>query len=93
MSIEDSDKPVSSQIERLNEKNYRSWSTQVRALLRHQKVLDVVESVNGISPKPILAPAEVQPTKDETEAHNKLIDAWETKAARACAILLPTISG
>ena len=93
MSIEDSDKPVSSQIERLNEKNYRSWSTQVRALLRHQKVLDVVESVNGISPKPILTPAETQPTKDEIEAHKELIDAWEKKAARACAILLPTVSG
>lgn len=93
MSIEDSDKPVSSQIERLNEKNYRSWSTQIRALLRHQKVLDVVEPVNGISPKPILTPTEAQPTKDEIEAHKKLIDAWESKAARACATLLPTISG
>ena len=93
MSTEDTDKPLSSQIERLNEKNYRSWSTQVRALLRHQKVLDVVESVNGVSPKPILTPAGAQPTKDETEAHKKLIDVWETKAARACAILLPTISG
>ena len=93
MSTEDSDKPVSSQIERLNEKNYRSWSTQVRALLRHQKVLDVVEPVNGFSPKPILTPAAAQPTKDETEAHKKLIDVWEPKAARACATLLPTISG
>ena len=45
MSTEDSEKPFSTQIERLNEKNYRSWSTQVRAVLRHQKVLDVtVES-------------------------------------------------
>jgi len=90
MSTEDIDKPVSSQIERLNEKNYRSWSTQVRALLRHQRVLDVVD---GTSPKPILAPVGAQATKDEAEAHKKLIDAWETKAARACATLLPTISG
>jgi hypothetical protein len=49
------DKPISSQIERLNEKNYRSWFTQVRAVLRHQKVLDVVD---GTSPKPILIPAD-----------------------------------
>src|SRR5271155_901048 len=90
MSTDDSDKPTSSQIERLNEKNYRSWSTQVRALLRHQRVLDVVD---GTSPKPILTPAATQPTKEENEAHKKLIDAWEPKAARACATLLPTISG
>jgi transposase InsO family protein len=87
---EEIDKPASSQIERLNEKNYRSWSTQVRAVLRHQKVLDVVD---GTSPKPILTPAEAQATKEETEAHKKLIDVWEMKAARACATLLPTISG
>ena len=73
MSTEDSDKPTSSQIERLNEKNYRSWSTQVRALLRHQRVLDVVDKT---SPKPILTPvAATQPTKEENEAHKKLIDA------------------
>ena len=90
MSTDDSDKPTSSQIERLNEKNYRSWSTQVHALLRHQRVLDVVD---GTSPKPILTPAAEQPTKEENEAHKKLIDAWEVKAARACATLLPTISG
>jgi len=90
MSTDDSDKPTSSQIERLNEKNYRSWSTQVRALLRHQRVLDVVD---GTSPKPFLTPAAAPPTKEETEAHKKLIDAWEPKAARACATLLPTISG
>src|ERR1700689_2194845 len=84
------DKPTSSQIERLNEKNYRSWFTQVRAVLRHQKVLDVVD---GTSPKLILTPAEAQLTKDETETYRKLIDAWETRAARACARVLPTISG
>jgi hypothetical protein len=88
---EDIDKPTSSQIDRLNEKNYRSWSTQVRAVLRHQRVLDVVD---GTTTKPILTPAVVQQlTKDETEAHKKLIDIWETKAARVCATLLPTISG
>src|SRR5271154_5129924 len=90
MSTDDSDKPTSSQIERLNEKNYRSWSTQVRALLRHQRVLDVVD---GTSPKPILTPTAAQSMKEENEAHKKLIDAWEVKAARACATLLPTISG
>jgi len=90
MSTDDSDKPTSSQIERLNEKNYRSWSTQVRALLRHQRILDVVDET---SPKSILTPAATQSTKEENEAHKKLIDAWEPKAARACATLLPTISG
>src|SRR5271154_6914962 len=90
MSTDDSDKPTSSQIERLNEKNYRSWSTQVRALLRLQRVLDVID---GTSPKPILTPAAAQSTKEEIEAHKKLIDVWEPKAARACATLLPTISG
>jgi len=42
---DDSEKPFSTQIERLKEKNYHPWSTQIRALLRHQRVLDVtVES-------------------------------------------------
>jgi hypothetical protein len=54
---------------------------------------EVLDVVDGTSPKPILTPAGAQPTKDETEAHRKLIDGWETKAARACATLLPTISG
>jgi hypothetical protein len=91
MSTKDSgEKPFSTQIERLNEKNYRFWQTQVRAVLCHQKLLDVVD---GTSPKPILTPAGAQPTKEETEAHQKLIDGWETKAARACATLLPSISG
>jgi gag-polypeptide of LTR copia-type/Domain of unknown function (DUF4219) len=90
MSTEDTDKPISSQIERLNEKNYRSWQTQVHSVLRHQKVLDVVD---GTTPKLILEPAGTLPTKDETDAHRKLIDAWETKAARACATLLLNISG
>jgi hypothetical protein len=87
---EDNDKPTSSQIERLNDRNYRPWSAQVRAILRHQKVLDVVD---GTKPKPTFTPAAAEATAEETEAYDKLIDAWETKAARACATLLPTISG
>ena len=87
MSSEDTEKPFSTQIERLNEKNYRSWSTQVRAVLRHQKVLDVTE--NEAKPK------EPGATASDTDkaAHKTNLEAWETKAAKANAILLPTISG
>ena len=88
MSSEDNDKPFSTQIERLNEKNYRSWSTQVRAVLRHQKVLNVtVES--EAKPKELEASASAE---DKGQYETKL-EAWEVKAAKANAILLPTISG
>ena len=40
---DDSGKVFSTQIEHLNEKNYHSWLTQVCAVLRHQKVLDVTK--------------------------------------------------
>ena len=84
---DDSEKPFSTQIERLNEKNYRSWSTQVRAVLRHQRVLDVTEK--GAKPKELEASASEQ---DEGQYKTEL-EAWEVKAAKANAILLPTISG
>ena len=72
MSIDDSNKPTSSQIEHLNEKNYRSWLIQVRVLLRHQRILDVVD---GISPKSILTLITAESMKNEIEAHKELIDA------------------
>jgi gag-polypeptide of LTR copia-type/Domain of unknown function (DUF4219) len=91
MSTEDTgEKPFSTQIERLNEKNYRPWSTQVRAVLRHQKVLDVT-IVDNESAKPN-APDATASESVKTDYRAKL-EAWETKAAKANAILLPTISG
>jgi gag-polypeptide of LTR copia-type len=92
MSTEDTgEKPFSTQIERLNERNYRSWQTQVRAVLRHQKVLDVTVVVDRESAKP-MAPDATANEAAKTEYKAKL-EAWETKAAKANAILLPTISG
>jgi transposase InsO family protein len=89
MSTEDTgEKPFSTQIERLTEKNYRSWSTQVRAVLRHQKVLDVTIDESA-KPK---APDATADEAAKTDYKAKL-EAWETKAAKANAILLPTISG
>jgi hypothetical protein len=91
MSTEDTgEKPFSTQIERLNEKNYRPWSTQVRAVLRHQKVLDVTV-VDNVTAKP-KAPEATASDTDKADYKAKL-EAWETKAAKANAILLPTISG
>ena len=84
---DDSEKPVFTQIESLNEKNYRSWSTQVRSVLRHQKVLDVTKK--EAKPKELDATASEE---DEGQYKTKL-EAWEVKAAKANAILLPTISG
>ena len=84
---DDNEKPFSTQIERLNEKNYRSWSTQVRAVLRHQKVLDVTEK--EAKPRELEASA----SEEEKGQYKTELEAWEVKAAKANAILLPTISG
>ena len=88
MSTEDSEKPFSTQIERLNEKNYRSWSTQVRAVLRHQKVLDVTVESEARPKEP-----DATPSDEDKGTYKKNLEAWETKVAKANAILLPTISG
>ena len=87
MSIEDSEKPFSTQIERLNEKNYRSWSTQVHAVLRHSKVLDVTES--EAKPKELEATA----SEEDKGKYKTRLEKWEMNMAKANAILLPTISG
>jgi len=81
---DDSEKPFSIQIERLNENNYRSRSTQVRAVLRR---LDVSE--NEAKPKKIEATANEQ----DNGQYKTELEAWEAKAANANAIPLPTISG
>src|SRR5437773_3160298 len=88
MSTEDSEKAFSTQIERLNEKNYCSWSTQVRAVLRHQKVLDVTVESKARPKEP-----EATASDEDKGTYKTNLEAWETKAAKANAILLPTISG
>jgi len=64
---DDSEKPFSIQIERLNEKNYRSWSMQVRAVLCYQRVLDVTEK--EAKPKELKASASEE---DEGQYKTKL---------------------
>ena len=68
---DDSEKPFSIQIERLNEKNYHSWSTQVHAVLCHQKTLDVTEKE--------AKPKELEATvNEEDEGQYKTeLEAWK----------------
>src|SRR5271168_3796185 len=43
MASIDDDKPTTSQIEKLNGGNYRSWATTMRAILREKKLFDIVD--------------------------------------------------
>jgi len=83
---DDSEKTFPIQIEHLNENNYLPRSTQVRAFLRHRRVLDVTE--NETKPKELEATASEQ-NKGQYKTE---LEAWEAKAASANAIRLPTIS-
>ena len=76
-----------SQIEKLNEKNYRSWATTVRAILREKKLFDVVEGKYK-------APAKLEDdtSTDEHTAYDAALEAYEKKSFPACRILLSTIS-
>jgi gag-polypeptide of LTR copia-type len=74
---EDNDNPIS-QIERLNETNYRSWSTQVRAVLPHQS----------------LPPSQSMRHRRRTRLmRTRSSSMVGTRMPGACATLLPTISG
>src|SRR5271154_6901785 len=88
MASIDDDKPTTSQIEKLNGGNYRSWATTMRAILREKKLFDIVDST---APMPA-APAEGAPAADVTK-YRADKDAWEPKAMKACTILLSSIKG
>ena len=88
MASIDDDKPTTSQIEKLNGGNYRSWATTMRAILREKKLFDIVD---GIAPMPA-APVEGAPAADVTK-YRADKDAWESKAMKACTILLSSIKG
>ena len=88
MASIDDDKPTTSQIEKLNGGNYRSWATTMRAILREKKLFDIVD---GTAPMPA-APAEGAPAADVTK-YRADKDAWEPKAMKACTILLSSIKG
>ena len=88
MASIDDDKPTTSQIEKLNGGNYRSWATTMRAILREKKLFDIVD---GIAPMPA-APVEGAPTADVIK-YRADKDVWEHKAMKACTILLSSIKG
>ena len=87
MATIDDERPSTTQIEKLTEKNYRSWATTVRAILREKKLFDVVEGTTKAPTK--LAEAA---TTDERAAYDTGLEAYEKKAFPACRILLSTIS-
>jgi len=86
MSIDDSEKPFSTQIKHLNEKNYYSWSTQVHAILCYQRVLNITE--NEAKPRELEATASEQ----DKGQYKTEFEAWEATVAKANAILLSIIS-
>lgn len=87
MSTLEDDRTSTTQVEKLTEKNYRSWATTVRAILREKKLFDVVEGL-------MKAPAKLADTAsaDERTAYDAALEAYEKKAFPACRILLSTIS-
>ena len=84
----DSEKPFSIQIECLNKKNYHSRSTQVHAVLHHQKVLDVTVESKAKPNEP-----EAKASDEDKGDYKAKLEAWEVKAAKANAIPVPMISG
>jgi hypothetical protein len=87
MATIDNEHSATSQIEKLNEKNYGSWATTVRAILREKKLFDVIEGKTKAPMKLTeTAPAE------EHAAYDTALEAYEKKAFPACRIVLSTIS-
>src|SRR5579862_1984299 len=88
MSTLDDDRTSTTQIEKLTEKNYRSWATTVRAILREKKLFDVVDGQ-------VTAPAQLSAATASTEEHaayDAALETYEKKAFPACRILLSSIS-
>ena len=87
MATIDDERPSTTQIEKLTEKNYRSWATTVRAILREKKLFDVVEGK-------VKAPTQLSDDASDEDhvAYDTALEAYEKKAFPACRILLSTIS-
>jgi len=87
MATIDDERPSTTQIEKLTEKNYRSWATTVRAILREKKLFDVVEGK-------VKAPAQLADDASDEDhvTYDTALEAYEKKAFPACRILLSTIS-
>jgi hypothetical protein len=73
MATIDEDRISTWQIEKLTEKNYRSWATTVRATLHEKRVFDVVEGLTT-------APVKLADTAsaDERTAYNTELEALST---------------
>src|SRR5579859_5176962 len=87
MSTLDDDHISTTQIEKITEKNYRSWATTVRVILREKKLFDVIEGK-------IKAPAQLSDDASDEDhvAYDTALETYEKKAFPACRILLSTIS-
>src|SRR5947199_42091 len=103
MSIEDSDKPVSSQIERLNEKNYRSWSTQIRAFTASKRrveehsvaLTDIVDRTFFLISMPTTYQMTVTAIESQSNvtlevAQNRLLEEWRKRKGELKGGLLMT---
>jgi hypothetical protein len=75
MATVEDERPATTQIEKLNEKNYRSWATTVHAILHEKKLFDVVEGK---------VTALVKPNDDATDqdrvTYAEALEAYEKKA-------------
>src|ERR1700724_1976054 len=88
MASIDDDRPSSTtQIERLTEKNYRSWAAIMRAVLDEKALFYVVDGTEE-APKQLKDDASVE----DHVAYDTAFKAYRKKALPACRILLSAIS-
>ena len=87
MATIDDERPSTTQIEKLTEKNYRSWATTIQTILREKKLFDVVEAKIKA-----LAKLREDASADEHTAYDTELEAYEKKAFPGCRILLSMIS-
>ena len=86
-SIDDSERSSTIQIEKLTEKNYRSWSTIIQATLLEKDLFDVVEGIEKAPTKPAEGASAA-----EHDAYNAALKQYNKKAFPARRILLSSIS-
>jgi len=75
MATIDDERSSTTQIEKLTEKNYRSWATTVRAILREKKLFDVVDGQVKVPAK-----LEEDASTEERTAYDTALEAYEKKA-------------
>ena len=77
-------------VDKLTEKNYRAWSTTIRAILRGKKIFGIVDGTELAPLAPVGTDAN---NATKVKEYEEALEKWEMRSANACAILLSTITG